>query len=159
MEPESARGSVTTRGTVDTLNHLVVLERDMIAALMAVRGRLPGDERSQLDLLLTEHTDRLPFLEQQVRDLGGEPPDPAEHAPELPRDANDIRVVGDARDALRALADDHESLVEAYREVLALPHADEAARRQLELFASELHRDGARIAALMDRPIGDLTAR
>jgi hypothetical protein len=136
-------------GTVDTLNHLVTLERDMIAALDAVRGRVGGADRAQLDLLLTEHTYRLPVLEQQVRELGGQPPDPAHHAAELPRDAHDIRVVGDDRGALSALVDDHEALADAYREALAVSHEDEDARRMLELFASEMEQDGARLAALL----------
>ena len=111
-------------GTVETLNHLAELERDMIAALLVVRSRLPRNDRGQLDQLLTDHADRLPVLESQIRELGGDPPDPGHRPGELPRDASDIAVVGDDRDAVRALADDHEALADAYREALALPHAD-----------------------------------
>lgn len=135
--------------TVGTLNHLVALERDMIAALLAVRSRLPRSDRSQLDQLLVDHADRLPVLERQVRELGGDPPDPGQRPGELPRDATDIAMVGDDRDAVRALADDHEALAEAYREALALPHEDEEARRVLELYASEMEQHGARLAALL----------
>ena len=135
--------------TVETLNHLVALERDMIAALLAARNRLPGMERSHLDLLLTEHADRLPVLERQVRELGGLPPDPGQRPGELPRDASDIARVGDLREAVRALADDHEALADAYREALAIPLDDEVARRTLEIYFSEMEQHGARLAALL----------
>ena len=135
--------------TVAALVHLVALERDMIAALEAVRDRLPRADRGQLDLLLTEHADRLPVLEQQVRDLGGDPPEPGPRPSELPRDASDIAVAGDHGAAVRALADDHEALADAYREVLALPGEDDEARHMLELFASEMEQHAARLAALL----------
>jgi hypothetical protein len=135
-------------GTIDTLNHLVALERDMIAALLAARSRLPGVDRSHLDQLLSEHADRLPVLERQVRELGGLPLDPGQRPGELPRDASAIARVGDQREAVRALADDHEALAEAYREALAAPHDGEA-RRVLELFASEMDLHAARLAALL----------
>ncbi len=135
--------------TVGMFEHLLALERDMIAALLAVRNRLPRADRGQLDQLLTEHADRLPLLEQQVREMGGHPPEPGVRPGELPRDATDIAVVGDTRTAVRALADDHEALAEAYREALALPQEDEEARRLLELFASEMEQHSARLAALL----------
>jgi hypothetical protein len=131
------------------LVHLVSLERDMVAALLALRNRMPRAERGQLDQMLAEHADRLPFLEEQVRSLGGEPPDPAERAGELPRDPSDIAMVGDTCEAVRALADDHEALADAYREALALPEEDEEARRMLMLFASEMEQHSARLAALL----------
>lgn len=139
-------------GTVERLNHLVALERDMIAALLAARSRLPGGERSNLDQLLSEHADRLPVLERQVRERGGMPPDPGQRPGELPRDASDIALVGDDREAVRALADDHEALAEAYREALAAPQEDEEARRVLEIYASEMEQHSARLAALL--PLG-----
>ena len=135
--------------TVGTLNHLVELERDMIAALIAARSLLRRTDRGQLDQLLTEHADRLPVLERQVRDLGGLPPDPGHRPGELPRDAHDIAMVGDDRDAVRALADDHEALADAYREALAIPTEDDDARRVLELYASEMEQHGARLASLL----------
>ena len=135
--------------TAGTFEHLLALERDMIAALLALRNRLPRADRGQLDLLLTEHADRLPLLEQQVRELGGRPPAPGVRPGELPRDATDIAAVGDTETALRALAADHEALAEAYREALALPQEDEEVRRMLELFASEMEQHGARLAALL----------
>lgn len=135
--------------TVETLNHLVALERDMIAALLAARNRLPGSERSNLDLLLTEHADRLPVLERQVRELGGLPPDPGQRPGELPRDASDIARVGDLREAVRALAVDHEALAEAYREALAIPLDDGDTRRTLEIYFSEMQQHSARLAALI----------
>lgn len=136
--------------TVGTLSHLVELERDMIAALLAVRNRVadsPG--RGPLDDLLVDHADRLPLLEQQIRELGGVPPEPGERAGELPRDAGDIAYLGDDRDALRALADDHEALAERYRDALGLPNHTENARRLLEIFASDMEQHSARIAALL----------
>ncbi len=132
---------------VGTFEHLLVLERDMIAALQALRDRLPRDDRGQLDLLLTEHSDRLPLIEQQVRELGGQPPEPGPG--ELPRDATDIAVVGETVNAVRALADDHEALADAYREALAQPLEDQEARRLLEQFASEMEQHGAHLAALL----------
>jgi hypothetical protein len=134
---------------VGTFVHLVALERDMVAALRALRDRLPRAEQGQLDQLLTEHADRLPFLEQQVRELGGDLPAPGQRPGELPRDASDIAVLGDNSSATRALADDHEALADAYREALALPQEDEEVRRMLELFASEMEQHGARLAALL----------
>jgi hypothetical protein len=139
MEPE----------TVETLNHLVALERDMIAALLAARNRLPGGERSNLDLLLTEHADRLPVLERQVRERGGLPPDPGQRPGVLPRDASDIARVSDLREAVRALADDHNALAEAYRVALAIPSDDDDARRTLEIYFSEMEQHSARLAALL----------
>jgi hypothetical protein len=132
---------------VGTFEHLLVLERDMIAALQALRDRLPRDDRGQLDLLLTEHSDRLPLIEQQVRELGGQPPEPGPGG--LPRDATDIAAVGETVNAVRALADDHEALADAYREALAQPLEDEEARRLLEQFASEMEQHGAHLAALL----------
>lgn len=135
--------------TVGAFVHLVALERDMIAALRAVRDRLPRTERGQLDELLAEHAGRLPLLEEQVRAMGGEPPEPGQRPGDLPRDATDIAVVGDNGTALSALADDHEALADAYREALALPQEDEEVRRMLGLFASEMEQQGARLAALL----------
>jgi DNA-binding ferritin-like protein len=134
--------------TVGALNQLVALERDMIAALEAARGRLPGEDRGQLDQLLADHAGRLPVLEDQVRELGGRPPDPGQQA-ELPHDAAHIATVGDDREAVRALADDHEALADAYREALALPGGDEDVRHTLEQFASEMEQHGAQLAALL----------
>jgi len=135
--------------TVGVFEHLVALERDMIAALLALRNRLPRADHGQLDQLLTEHADRLPLLEEQVREMGGRPPEPGIRPGELPRDATDIAAVGDTKSAMRALADDHEALAEAYREALALPQEDQEARRLLEQFASEMDQDSARLAALL----------
>lgn len=136
--------------TVGTLSHLVELERDMIAALLAVRNRM-GDrpDRGPLDDLLVDHADRLPLLEQQIRELGGVPPEPGERAGELPRDATDIAYLGDDRDALRALADDHEALSDRYREALGIPNHTENARRLLEIFSSDMEQHSARLAALL----------
>lgn len=139
----------SAEGTLETLNHLAELERDMIAALLVVRDRLPRTERGSLDQLLTDHADRLPILEQAVRGLGGDPPDPGHRPGELPRDASDIAMVGDDRAAVRALADNHEALADAYREALAVPHEDEEARRMIEIYASETEQNGARLAALL----------
>lgn len=136
--------------TVGTLGHLVELERDMIAALLAVRNRLadsPG--RGPLDELLVDHADRLPLLEQQIRELGGVPPEPGERAGELPRDAGDIAYVSEDREAMRALADDHEALADRYREALGLPNLTENARRLLEIFSSDMEQHSARLAALL----------
>jgi hypothetical protein len=136
--------------TVGTLSHLVELERDMIAALLAVRNRMadnPG--RGPLDDLLVDHADRLPLLEQQIRELGGVPPDPGERAGELPRDAGDIAYLGNDRDALRALADDHEALAERYRAALVQPNHTENARRLLEMFSSDMEQHSSRLAALL----------
>jgi hypothetical protein len=136
--------------TVGTLSHLVELERDMIAALLAVRNRMadnPG--RGPLDDLLVDHADRLPLLEQQIRELGGVPPDPGERAGELPRDAGDIAYLGDDRDALRAVADDHEALAERYRAALGQPNHTEDARRLLEMFSSDMEQHSQRLAALL----------
>jgi hypothetical protein len=140
----------TEAQTVGTLSHLVELERDMIAALLAVRNRL-GDrpDRGPLDDLLVDHADRLPLLEQQIRELGGVPPDPGDRPGELPRDAADIAHLTDERDALRALADDHEALSERYRQAVALPNHTENARRMLEIFASDMEQHSARLAALI----------
>lgn len=151
----SQRGAIdpveeTEAQTVGTLSHLVELERDMIAALLAVRNRLsdnPG--RGPLDDLLVDHADRLPLLEQHIRELGGVPPDPGDRAGELPRDAGDIAYLGDDRDALRALADDHEALAERYRDALGQPNHTEDARRLLEMFSSDMEQHSARIAALL----------
>jgi DNA-binding ferritin-like protein len=129
--------------------HLVSLERDMVAALQALRSRMPRAEHGQLDQLLSEHADRLPFLEEQVRALGGQPPDPAERPAELPRDPSDIAMVSDTCEAVRALADDHEALADAYREALSLPEEDEEARSRLMRFASEMEQHSARLAALL----------
>jgi hypothetical protein len=135
---------------VGTFEHLLVLERDMIAAIEALRDRLPRDDRGQLDLLLTAHSDRLPQIEQRVREMGGQPPEPGLRGPtEVPHDATDIATVGDTVNAVRALADDHEALADAYREALTLPMEDEQARRLLEQFASEMEQHGARLAALL----------
>jgi hypothetical protein len=134
---------------VERLNHLVALERDMIAALLAARSRMARGERSNLDQMLAEHADRLPVLERQVRERGGMPPDPGQRPGELPHDASDIATVGDDREAVRALADDHEALAEAYRQALAAPDEDEEARRVLEVFASEMEQHSARLAALL----------
>lgn len=136
--------------TVGTLSHLVELERDMIAALLAVRNRLadhPG--RGPLDDLLVDHADRLPLLEQQIRELGGVPPDPGERRGDLPREASDIAHLTDDRDALRALADDHEALSERYRQAVAVPNHTENARRMLEMFTSDMEQHSARLAALI----------
>lgn len=136
--------------TVGTLSHLVELERDMIAVLLAVRNRMAESAgRGPLDDLLVDHADRLPLLEQQIRELGGVPPGPGERAGELPRDAGDIAYLGDDRDALRALADDHEALADRYREALAVANHTENARRLLEMFASDMEQHSARIAALI----------
>ena len=135
--------------TVGTLGHLVELQRDMIAAVLAVRNRMSDGSRGPLDELLVEHADRLPLLEQQIRELGGVPPEPGGRAGELPRDAADIAYLADDRDALRALADDHEALAERYRESLALPNLTADGRRMLEMFASEMEQDSGRIAALL----------
>ena len=136
--------------TVGTLSHLVELERDMIAALLAVRNRVSdGPGRGPLDDLLVDHADRLPLLEQQIRELGGVPPDPGERAGELPRDATDIGYLGDDRDALRALADDHEALAERYREALGVANHTEEARRLLEMFSSDMEQHSQRLAALL----------
>jgi hypothetical protein len=140
----------TEAQTIGTLSHLVELERDMIAALLAVRNRLsdsPG--RGPLDDLLVDHADRLPLLEQEIRELGGVPPDPGDRAGELPRDAGDIAYIGDDREALRALADDHEALAERYRSALGDPHHTESARRLLEMFASDMEQHSARLAGLL----------
>lgn len=136
-------------GTVERLNHLVALERDMIAALLAARNRLPRSDRSHLDQLLAEHAERLPVLERQVRERGGLPPDPGQRPGKLPRDASDIAMVADEREAVRALADDHEALAQAYREALAVPQDDDEARRVLEVYASEMELHSARLAALL----------
>ena len=136
--------------TVGTLSHLVELERDMIAVLLAVRNRLsesPG--RGPIDELLVDHADRLPLFEQQIRELGGVPPEPGDRAGELPRDAGDITYLSDDRDALRALADDHEALADHYREALAQPNITENARRALEMFAGDMEQHSARIAGLL----------
>jgi hypothetical protein len=140
--------------TIGTLSRLVELERDMIAALLAVRHRLADGERAevdraQIDQLLVEHADRLPVLERQIRELGGLPPDPGERPGDLPRDAADIAYLSCERDALRALADDHEALADFYRAALAEPHHTAEARRILELYASEMEQHGARLAALL----------
>ena len=136
--------------TTGTFMRLVELERDMIAALLAVRHRLAqATDRSPLDELLADHADRLPVLEQRIRELGGVPPDPGERPGDLPRDASDIAYLQSERDCLRALADDHEALAEDYREALAFPHHDEESRRILELYASEMEHHGARMAALV----------
>src|SRR5688500_2478718 len=136
--------------TVGTLSHMLELERDMIASLLAVRSRLgDGPGRGPLDELLVDHADRLPLLEQQIRELGGAPPGPGERAGELPRDAGDIAYIQSMRDALRALADDHEALSERYREALAFPHHTENARRMLEIFSSDMEQQSGRLAALL----------
>jgi hypothetical protein len=135
--------------TVGSLGHLVELERDMIAALLAVRGRLnDSGGRGPLDELLVDHADRLPLFEQQIRELGGVPPEPGERAGELPRDAADIAYLGDDREAQRALAENHEALLARYREALAEPNLTENARRLVEMFASEMEQQSARLAAL-----------
>lgn len=137
--------------TVGTLSHLVELERDMIAALLAVRNRLADHpDRGPLDDLLVDHADRLPLLEQQIRELGGVPPEPGERAGELPRDATDIGYISDERDAMRALAADHEALSQHYRDALNFPEHTENARRMLEIFASDMEQHSARLAALLD---------
>ena len=142
MENASQAGQM-----VGTFERLLVLEREMIAALRALRDRLPRDDRGQLDLLLTEHSERLPLIEQQVRQMGGQPPEPGPG--ELPRDATDIAAVDDTVTAVRAVADDHEVLADAYREALAMPLEDEQARHLLEQFASEMEQHGAHLAALL----------
>ena len=122
----------------------------MIAALLAVRNRVadsPG--RGPIDDLLVDHADRLPLLEQQIRELGGVPPEPGERAGELPRDAADIGYLSDDRDALRALADDHEALAGRYRDALGVANHTESARRLLEMFSSDMEQHSARIAALL----------
>ncbi len=140
----------TEAQTVGTLGHLVELERDMIAAILAVRNRLADSVgRGPLDEMLVDHADRLPLLEQQIRELGGAPPDPGERAGELPRDAGDIAYLGDDREALRALAEDHEALADRYREALSPPSLTANARRMLEMFASDMEQHSARIAGLL----------
>jgi hypothetical protein len=136
--------------TVGTLSHLLELERDMIASLLAVRGRLgDGPGRGPLDELLVDHADRLPLLEQQIRELGGAPPDPGERAGELPRDAGDIGYLPDDREAMRALAENHETLLDRYRQMLSEPNLTENGRRMVEMFASEMEQQSARLAALI----------
>jgi hypothetical protein len=104
-----------------------------------------------LDVLCLFHKRQGHRAEQQVRDLGGVPPEPGRRPGELPRDASDIAVLGDngAAVRVRALADDHEALADAYREALALPGDDDETRHMLELFASEMEQHGARLAALL----------
>ncbi|HLU67521.1 MAG TPA: ferritin-like domain-containing protein [Kofleriaceae bacterium] len=137
--------------TTGTFIRLVELERDMIAALLAVRNRLgQATDRSQIDELLADHADRLPVLEQRIRELGGVPPDPGERPGDLPRDASDIAYLESERECLRALADDHERLAEQYRDALAFPHHDEESRRILELYANEMEHHEAHLAALVD---------
>ena len=136
--------------TTGTFIRLVELERDMIAALLAVRNRLAqATDRSQLDEFLAEHADRLPVLERQIRELGGVPPDPGERPGDLPRDASDIAYLQTERDCLRAVADDHEALADSYRDALAYPYHDDESRRILEVFASEMEHDEPRLAALV----------
>ena len=136
--------------TVGTLGHLLELERDMIASLLAVRSRLgDGGGRGPLDELLVDHADRLPSLEQQIRELGGVPPEPGERAGELPRDATGIGYLNDDREALRALAENHEELLGRYRQALSEPNVTENARRLLEMFAGEMEQQSARIAGLL----------
>ena len=135
---------------IGTLGRLVELERDMIAALLAVRNRLTErTDRAPFDELLADHSERLPAMEQEIRDLGGVPPDPGTRPGELPRDASDIAVLGRQRDALRALADDYEVLVDAYRDALSYASYPEETRRLIELYAGEEDQHGARIAALL----------
>jgi hypothetical protein len=136
--------------TVGTLSHLIELERDMIAALLAVRNRLANaPERGPLDELLVDHADRLPLLEQQIRELEGVPPLPGERAGELPRDAGDITYIQDTRDALRAVAENHEALSDHYRAALAFPDHTENARRLLEIFSSDMEQHSGRLAAML----------
>jgi hypothetical protein len=130
--------------------HLVEVERDMIAALLAVRNRLAQvTERSQLDELLADHADRLPVLERRIRELGAVPPDPGDRPGELPRDANDMELAKGERDCLRALADDHEALAEIYRDALVFPHHDPESRRVLEHYASEMEHHSQLLASLV----------
>src|SRR5690606_29255558 len=137
--------------TTSTFIRLVELGRDMMAALLAVRNRLgQATDRSQIDELLADHADRLPVLEQRIRELGGVPPDPGERPGDLPRDASDIAYLESERECLRALADDHERLAEQYRDALAFPHHDEESRRILELYANEMEHHEAHLAALVD---------
>jgi hypothetical protein len=151
----SQRGAIdpveeTGAQTVGTLSHLVQIERDMIASLLAVKSRLgEGPGRGPLDELLVDHADRLPLLEQQIRELGGAPPDPGDRAGELPRDAGDIGYLSDDREALRALAENHESLLARYREMLTEPNLTEDGRRLLEMFAGEMEQQSGRLAALI----------
>lgn len=151
----SQRGAIdpieeTGAQTVGSLSHLLELERDMIASLLAVRSRLgDGPGRGPLDELLVDHADRLPLLEQQIRELGGAPPDPGERAGELPRDAGDIGYLSDDREALRALAENHESLLDRYRQTLSEPNLTESGRRMVEMFASEMEQQSGRLAALI----------
>lgn len=136
--------------TVGTLGRLVELERDMIAALLAARNRLElPTARALLDELLADHAGRLPVLERQIRELGGLPPDPGARASDLPRDASDIAVLTDERDALRAVAEDHDALAGHYRVALEFAgHAPEA-RRLLELHAGAMGSHRARLAGLV----------
>lgn len=151
----SQRGAIdpieeTGAQTVGTLSHMLELERDMIASLLAVRSRLgDGPGRGPLDELLVDHADRLPLLEQQIRELGGAPPDPGERAGELPRDAGDIGYLSDDREALRALAENHESLLDRYRQTLSEPNLTDSGRRMVEMFASEMEQQSGRLAALI----------
>ena len=133
--------------TVGSLSRLLELERDMIAALLAARNRLElPTARALLDEILTDHAGRLPTLERHIRDLGGVPPDPGTRASDLPRDAAEIAVLTEERDALRAVVDDHEALIGHYQSALAAVAHDAEARRLLELDAAETERHRARLA-------------
>jgi hypothetical protein len=144
----------TVGQTIGTFSRLIELERDMIAALLAVRHQLGevergGADRGQIDDLLVEHADRLPVLERQIRELGGLPPDPGDRPGDLPRDASDISYLQGGREALRALAEDHEALADFYRRALAEPHHTEEARRLLEQYASEMEKQATVLATLV----------
>jgi hypothetical protein len=133
--------------TVGSLGRLVELERDMIAALLAARNRVElPTARALLDEILADHAGRLPALERHIRELGGVPPDPGARASDLPRDAADIAVLTDEREALRAVVADHEALIGHYRGAIA-QLADPEARRLLEADAAETERHRARLSA------------
>jgi hypothetical protein len=145
-DPDPAAGA--DGQTVGDFNRLIELERDMIAALLAVRNRL-GETggKKLLDELLADHADRLPILEQTVRDLGGAPPDPGDRPGDLPRDATDIASGGE-REALRDLIADHEALHQAYRDALTYPHHNPEARHILEQHIAEMEQHAGRLASL-----------
>jgi hypothetical protein len=138
------------------LNHMIALERDMIAALLAARNRRPRSGAAAIDELLVDHAERLPVLERAVRAVGGQPLEPGRRPGELPRDACWLATVSDDREALCALIEDHDALGEAYLQTLAAAAiaaavgeaGEREAYRMLELYMAEMEHQGARLVAL-----------
>jgi Ferritin-like domain len=103
------------------LGSLLALERAVIAAYEASAEVLRGDALRYARIVRAHEESHARFLEQAIRDLGGDPP-PGRSAGEYERT---FPHLGAQEDALRFLEDLEERQVRAYLEALAdLPDED-----------------------------------